>query len=79
MMNDENKNIEELPIDNDYKNQFNLLQEQYQQLLDMHTKLESRFKKYVDQETQSKVSEEQKYESIEDKRRKLEQEMEKLK
>lgn len=78
-MNDENKVNEELSNDIDYKKQLDIFQERYQELLDKHNQLENRFKTYVDKETQSKINEEQKYESIEDKRRKLQQEMENLK
>lgn len=77
-MNDEDKNKQELSTSNDYKKQLEQFQEKYQELLNSHNNLENRFKTYVDKETQSKVTEEQKYESIEDKRRKLQKEMEKL-
>lgn len=77
-MSDENKITEEQTIDIDYKKQLDIFQERYQELLNKHNRLENRFKTYVDKETQSKVNEEQKYESIEDKRRKVQQEMEKL-
>lgn len=51
----------------------------YDELKTNFDALNNRFNKYVDKQTKSEVKQEQEYQSIEDRRRNIAQEMEKIK